>query len=86
LQSRRDDSSIREREEALHTLDLAYHKYREITRNLDEGLQVFCLFIILPPAFDPPLVLQRPGVHTYTIQGVLQDLEQLEKTRNRAFQ
>ena len=40
LQSRRGDQSIKERERALQSLDLAYHKYREITRNLDEGLKV----------------------------------------------
>lgn len=40
LQSRRQDPSIKDREHALQSLDLAYHKYREITRNLDEGLNV----------------------------------------------
>lgn len=40
LQSRRDDPTIKDRENALQSLDLAYHKYREINRHLDEGLQV----------------------------------------------
>ena len=31
---------MKEREHALQSLDLAYHKYKEITRNLDEGLKV----------------------------------------------
>jgi programmed cell death 6-interacting protein len=40
LQSRRDDPTLKDREHALQTMDLAYHKYREITRNLDEGVKV----------------------------------------------
>ncbi|KAF5371831.1 hypothetical protein D9615_009578 [Tricholomella constricta] len=40
LQSRKDDPAVKEREHALQSLDLAYHKYREITRNLDEGFKV----------------------------------------------
>ncbi|KAG5651345.1 hypothetical protein H0H81_009008 [Sphagnurus paluster] len=40
LQSRKDDPVVKEREHALQSLDLAYHKYREITRNLDEGFKV----------------------------------------------
>lgn len=40
--SRKDDPAVREREHALQSLDLAYHKYREIRRNLDEGYKV-CL-------------------------------------------
>ncbi|KAG6837382.1 hypothetical protein H0H93_010540 [Arthromyces matolae] len=39
LQSRKDDPIVKEREYALQSLDLAYHKYREITRNLEEGLK-----------------------------------------------
>lgn len=31
---------MKDREHALQSLDLAYHKYREITRNLEEGLKV----------------------------------------------
>lgn len=31
---------MKDREHALQSLDLAYHKYKEITRNLDEGLKV----------------------------------------------
>ena len=38
--SRKGDQSVKEREHALQSLDLGYHKYKEITRNLDEGLQV----------------------------------------------
>lgn len=40
LESRKEDTSVKEREHALQSLDLAYHKYKEITRNLDEGLKV----------------------------------------------
>ncbi|GJE88739.1 BRO1-domain-containing protein [Phanerochaete sordida] len=41
LQSRREDPATKEREHALQSLDLAYHKYKEITRNLDEGLKFY---------------------------------------------
>ncbi|KAI0689995.1 BRO1-domain-containing protein [Cytidiella melzeri] len=41
LQSRKEDPSVKEREHALQSLDLAYHMYREITRNLDEGLKFY---------------------------------------------
>lgn len=41
LQCRRDDPSVKEREYALQSLDLAYHKYREIIRNLDEGFKFY---------------------------------------------
>ncbi|KAF8896364.1 ALIX V-shaped domain binding to HIV-domain-containing protein [Infundibulicybe gibba] len=41
LQSRRDDPSLKEREHALQSLDLAYLKYREITRNLEEGFKFY---------------------------------------------
>ncbi|THH30031.1 hypothetical protein EUX98_g4157 [Antrodiella citrinella] len=41
LKSRKDDPSVKEREHALQSLDLAYHKYKEITRNLDEGLKFY---------------------------------------------
>lgn len=40
LRSRKDDPIVKDREHALQSLDLAYHKYKEITRNLDEGLKV----------------------------------------------
>ncbi|KAI0264511.1 BRO1-domain-containing protein [Gloeopeniophorella convolvens] len=39
--SRRDDASVKEREHALQSLDLSYHKYKEITRHLDEGMQFY---------------------------------------------
>ncbi|KAI0065090.1 BRO1-domain-containing protein [Artomyces pyxidatus] len=39
LSSRKEDPSIKDREHALQSLDLAYHKYKEIIRHLDEGLQ-----------------------------------------------
>ncbi|KAH8092591.1 pH-response regulator [Cristinia sonorae] len=41
LRSRKDDPIVKEREHALQSLDLAYHKYKEITRNLDEGLKFY---------------------------------------------
>ena len=40
LHSRREDSSVKEREYALQSLDLSYHKYKEIVRHLDDGMQV----------------------------------------------
>ena len=40
LESRKEDPAAKERERALQSLDLAYHKYREIVRNLEEGLNV----------------------------------------------
>lgn len=41
IESRRQDPSIQDRERALQSLDLAYHKYREIIRNLDEGIEFY---------------------------------------------
>ncbi|KAF8149996.1 BRO1-like domain-containing protein [Crassisporium funariophilum] len=41
LDSRREDPVVKEREHALQSLDLAYFKYREITRNLDEGFKFY---------------------------------------------
>ncbi|KAF7986480.1 hypothetical protein HWV62_31277 [Athelia sp. TMB] len=41
LQSRKEDPSIKDREQALQALDQAYHQYQEITRNLSEGLQFY---------------------------------------------
>jgi programmed cell death 6-interacting protein len=47
LQSRKEDGSVKEREYALQSLDLAYHMYRDIIRNLDEGLKVGSSFSAL---------------------------------------
>ncbi|KAL1722637.1 BRO1-like domain-containing protein [Schizophyllum commune] len=41
LESRKEDPAAKERERALQSLDLAYHKYREIVRNLEEGLNFY---------------------------------------------
>ncbi|KAJ7284953.1 BRO1-like domain-containing protein [Mycena rebaudengoi] len=41
LQSRREDPSSKAREHALQSLDLSYHKYREIIKNLNEGIQFY---------------------------------------------
>lgn len=41
LHSRREDSSVKEREYALQSLDLSYHKYKEIVRHLDDGMQFY---------------------------------------------
>ncbi|KAM5535914.1 hypothetical protein V8D89_010354 [Ganoderma adspersum] len=41
MRSRKEDASVKERELALQSLDLAYHKYKEIIRNLDEGLKFY---------------------------------------------
>ncbi|KAG6900688.1 hypothetical protein C0993_004999 [Termitomyces sp. T159_Od127] len=40
LRSRKDDPAVKEREHALQNLELAYHKYREIMGNLDEGIKL----------------------------------------------
>ena len=40
LQSRKDDASVKDREHALQSLELGYHKYKEITRNLNEAMNV----------------------------------------------
>lgn len=50
LQSRKEDASVKERERILQSLDLAYHKYKEITRNLDEGLKVTSTSFSMPLA------------------------------------
>ncbi|KDR76216.1 hypothetical protein GALMADRAFT_247478 [Galerina marginata CBS 339.88] len=41
LDSRKDDPTVKDRENALQALDLAYFKYREIMRNLDEGFKFY---------------------------------------------
>ncbi|KAG6329314.1 hypothetical protein ID866_9775, partial [Astraeus odoratus] len=41
LLSRKDDPAVKQREIVLHDLDMAYAKYREITRNLDEGRKFY---------------------------------------------
>ncbi|KAI8980207.1 BRO1-domain-containing protein [Trametes punicea] len=41
VESRREDASVKERERALQSLDLAYHKYKEIIRNLEEGQKFY---------------------------------------------
>lgn len=40
LESRREDPSVKAREHALQSLDLAYHQYRDICRHLTEGIKV----------------------------------------------
>ena len=47
IQSRKEDASVKERERALQSLDLAYHMYKEITRNLDEGVKVIVIIKFL---------------------------------------
>ncbi|KAF8842107.1 BRO1-domain-containing protein [Paxillus ammoniavirescens] len=41
LSSRKEDTSVKEREHALQYLDFAYAKYCEITRNLEEGRKFY---------------------------------------------
>ncbi|KDQ14864.1 hypothetical protein BOTBODRAFT_158886 [Botryobasidium botryosum FD-172 SS1] len=41
LQSRKDDPAVKAREQALQSLDIAYHRYREICGNLEEGLKFY---------------------------------------------
>lgn len=48
--SRKDDPTVKEREHALQSLDLAYHKYKEIVRHLNEGLKVSDSILHVPAA------------------------------------
>jgi hypothetical protein len=48
ISSRKEDPSVKEREHALQSLDLSYHKYKEIVRHLDEGIQVRFLIGLIP--------------------------------------
>ncbi|ESK88786.1 ph-response regulator protein pala rim20 [Moniliophthora roreri MCA 2997] len=41
LQSRKDDANVKDRERALQSLDISYHKYQEIIRNLEEGIKFY---------------------------------------------
>ncbi|KAF7312299.1 pH-response regulator protein palA/RIM20 [Mycena indigotica] len=41
VQSRREDSSVKAREEALRSLEQSFQKYREIVKNLNEGIQFY---------------------------------------------
>ncbi|KAJ4464583.1 BRO1-like domain-containing protein [Lentinula aciculospora] len=41
LQSRKDSEIIKAREQALQSLDLSYHKYKEIIQNLEEGINFY---------------------------------------------
>ena len=77
VRSRKEDASVKERELALQSLDLAYHKYREIIRNLHEGLNVSVAFSLrqnsrleLTAGVSVP-VLQRPCGHSLPVQGQL---------------
>lgn len=47
LESRRDDQSVKEREHAIQSLELAYHKCKEIERNLEEGRKFHGDFAII---------------------------------------
>jgi programmed cell death 6-interacting protein len=40
LASRKDDPNVKARERTLQKLDIAYHKYKEIVGNLEEGMKV----------------------------------------------
>lgn len=41
LASRKEDPSVKARESGLQTLDIAYHKYRELCNDLAEGIKVY---------------------------------------------
>ncbi|KIK63137.1 hypothetical protein GYMLUDRAFT_242199 [Collybiopsis luxurians FD-317 M1] len=41
LQSRKDSEAVKAREQALQSLDLSYHKYKEIIQNLEEGINFY---------------------------------------------
>ncbi|KAI0707335.1 BRO1-domain-containing protein [Earliella scabrosa] len=51
IQSRKEDSVVKAREHALQSLDLAYHKYKEIVRNLEEGLKFYNDFAVILSQF-----------------------------------
>ncbi|KAI0635957.1 BRO1-domain-containing protein [Trametes polyzona] len=51
VSSRKEDAAVKERELALQSLDLAYHKYREIVRNLEEGQKFYNDFSALLSEF-----------------------------------
>ncbi len=65
LDSRKEDPAIKDRADALQSLDLAYFKYKEITRNLEEGFKASFTAhqTRLHPGTDwtHPAVLQRSG-------------------------
>ena len=48
LDSRREDPSVKAREHALQSLDLAYNEYRDICRHLTEGIKVSCHCQLVP--------------------------------------
>ena len=52
ISSRKEDPSVKERERALQSLDLSYHKYKEMIRHLDEGIQVSLLRGVFSAAFS----------------------------------
>ncbi|KAK7051008.1 pH-response regulator protein palA/rim20 [Paramarasmius palmivorus] len=41
LQSRKEDANVKDRERALQSLEVSYHKYQEILRNLEEGIKFY---------------------------------------------
>jgi len=41
LNSRKEDPAVKDRADALQSLDLAYFKYKEISRNLEEGFKFY---------------------------------------------
>ncbi|KAG7089614.1 hypothetical protein E1B28_011280 [Marasmius oreades] len=47
IQSRKDDTTVKERERALQSLELSYHKYQEIVHNLEEGIKFYNSLITL---------------------------------------
>lgn len=47
IRARREDPTLKLREDALQSLDLAYSKYREIFTNLQEGLKFYSSFSLL---------------------------------------
>ncbi|RDX57268.1 pH-response regulator [Lentinus brumalis] len=51
VQSRQEDAVVKARERALQSLDLAYHKYKEVVRNLEEGLKFYNDFAVILSQF-----------------------------------
>lgn len=53
LNSRRTSPVIKSREKALQSYDVAFQKYREVIRNLEEGTKVRLLLTPVPPGETP---------------------------------
>ncbi|OCH95381.1 BRO1-domain-containing protein [Obba rivulosa] len=76
VESRREDPSVKEREHALQSLDLAYHKYKEIVRNLDEGIKFYNGFSEIVAQFKASCS-DWANVRTHEIQSLTAAVQSL---------